>query len=187
MPFARITRRILPSLLNAIHRKGTYHPYLEARACSRWSVHNRNKHVCGGSYVGYVPTYGGFGDTWRSHLNFPGESYVSAVSHSHSFSSSLSHSPSFSQRLSVRLCLTLSLPLSPSTSLFIPRSPTLLGRARALIWPTCIPHSWHPAVILARSPHSRRVHVELSRLRSAETALMDFEILLRLSCVHEIT
>lgn len=34
---------------------------------------------------------------------------------------------------------------------------------------------------------SCRVRVELSRLRSAETALMDFEILPWLSCIHEIT
>lgn len=34
---------------------------------------------------------------------------------------------------------------------------------------------------------SSRVHVELSRLRSTETVLMDFEILLRLNYTHEIT
>lgn len=32
------------------------------------------------TYVGYVATYVSFRDTWRSHLNFPWESYVSPTS-----------------------------------------------------------------------------------------------------------
>lgn len=108
------------------------------------------------TYVGYVSTYGGFGDTWRSHLNFPGEKYVSPA-----ISPSLSHFPgnpprrlrrSFSLfRLSRFSSLALAAPSAPTVRR--PNSLSRFANVRALIWPTCmyIPHS---AVILARSPHS---------------------------------
>lgn len=157
------------------------------------AVHNRAPgHVCGVStYGGYVPTYGGFGDTWRSHLNFPGEKYVSpaispSLSHFRHFLRAVSVAP-FLFRLSRFSFLTFaSVPFCPR--LCSPSEPTSVFRERSRAYLADVyVYSAFGGDSCSLATLSCRVHVELSRLRSAETALMDFEILPRLSCTHEIT
>lgn len=136
-------------------------------------------------YVGQVPTYGSFCDTWRSHLNFPGESYVSWRPYSPSLF--LSGNPPYFlpvQSLLFRLSRSLlsDLPLHPCRS-----------TANHLAFSRAFARSFGRRVSAfggdsgSFAALSSRVHVELSRLRSAETVLMDFEILLRLNYTHEIT
>lgn len=96
---------------------------------NRLRTQSRAQHVRGiRTFVGYVPTYGGFGDTWRSHLNFPRESFVSrrllslslSISHLHMLLHSVSPSVFLSQPLPAE---SLSLPFCPA--FFRPLHPLL--------------------------------------------------------------
>lgn len=102
------------------------------------------------TYVGYVATYVSFRDTWRSHLNFPWESYVSPTSRQPSlFSlrlslpSSSSSPPSFRAPPSFLRDDDLPSPdfLPPFSLERLPKMPTWMSRGKKE------GRSWSPSLV----------------------------------------
>ena len=79
--------------------------------------------------VGYVATYCSFRDTWRSHLNFPWESYVSSASRQLSLFSLCLSSPLFPSRAIFAMSSSSSVcnPVSLATILPFPFFPFALS------------------------------------------------------------